>query len=481
VRVFLEWLEYCNAPANLTTWSTERAKNGHPKPFNLKYIEIGNENGGDAYAERWPLMANSIHAKYPDIKLIANEWSGGHPKTPEPEIIDEHYYNNPDWFIWNANQYDKYDRKGPKIFIGEYAVNTGSGNGNLRGAIAEAAWMAGMERNSDIVVMGSYAPLLCNSNHKAWPVNMINYDSYRWFGLPSYYVQKLFSNNQGTVVLPSKIENAPMVKGSSSMGCIGLGTWMNAAEFKDVTVTSPQGKVLFKPDFSKVDEKWRRTGKGEWSVSNGVLKQSAIQQGVTLFMGDSTWKDITITLKAKRVTGENGFQIYYHNRDNSERFRWDIGGWGNSQYYMELGMKNVSFPGTIEVGRWYDVKIEIKGSSVKGYLDGKLVQEIKESDASISSLFASSVKDEKSGDIILKIINVSEQPVKTTVNLNGAEDLTGKGTSTVLTSANALDENTLENPTKVFPKTELIKVSGSSLTRSFPGNSLTVIRLGTKK
>ena len=233
-----------------------------------------------------------------------------------PEIIDEHYYNNPDWFIWNSNKYDAYDRKGPKIFIGEYAVTSGTGKGNLRGAIGEAAWMTGMERNSDIVVMGSYAPLFCNANHRAWPVNLINYDSYRWYGLPGYYVQQMFANNQGTVVLPVNIENAPSIEAPYSKGCIGLGTWNNAAEFKDVKVISPDGRILFKPDFSKIEETWRKTGRGNWSVQDGVLKQSAIAPGVTIFMGDSSWTDYTITLKARKITGENGFQIYFHNRSN---------------------------------------------------------------------------------------------------------------------------------------------------------------------
>ena len=142
-------------------------------------------------------------------------------------------------------------------------------------------------------------------------------------------------------------------------------------------------------------------------------------------------------------------------------------------------MKSESFPATIETGRWYEVKIEIKGNAVKGYLDGKLIQEITDNEASINSICASASHDEKSGDVILKIVNVSEKPVKTHIAINGAGSLTGKGQATVLTSASALDENTLENPTKVAPKTEAVKFSGSALTRVFPGNSLTVIRLST--
>jgi alpha-L-arabinofuranosidase len=475
----LDAIEYANGPVT-SVWGSIRAKNGHSKPFNLKYLEIGNENGMAPYAERWDLIANAIMAKYPQMKLIANEWAGGHPTSPNPEIIDEHYYNNPDWFIWNANKYDSYDRKGPKIFIGEYAVTSGSGKGNLRGAIGEAAWMTGMERNSDIVAMGSYAPLYCNSNHKRWPVNLINFDSYRWFGIPSYYVQEMFANNQGTVSLPVSIEAAPVIKTPLSKGGIGLGTWLNAAEFKDVEVVSSNGTLLFKPDFLKLDDKWRKNGHGEWSAQNGVLKQSAIVPGVTVFMGDSTWTDYTITLKARKLAGENGFQIYYHNRRNNERFRWDLGGWGNTLYYMESGMKSESLQATIETDRWYDVKIEIKGSAIKGYLDGKLVQEITENEASIKGIFVSAAHDDKSGDIIVKVVNASAVSVNSQIDLNGAGNLTGKGKVIVLSSASPLDENTLEEPTKVSPKAELIKISGATLKRSFPGNSLTIIRLSRK-
>jgi alpha-L-arabinofuranosidase len=474
----LDAIEYANGPVT-SVWGNLRAKNGHPKPFNLKYVEIGNENGQAPYAERWKLMADAITAKYPDIKLVANEWAGSHPHDPLPEIIDEHYYNNPDWFIWNANKYDSYDRKGPKVFIGEYAVTSNTGNGNLRGAIGEAAWMTGMERNSDIVIMGSYAPLFCNENHKAWPVNLINYDSYRWYGLPGYYVQQMFSNNQGSYVLPVKIENAPTIKTPYSKGCIGLGTWNNSAEFRDLQVTSPDGKVLFKPDFSRVDEKWRRTGRGDWTVQDGVLRQSAIAPGITIFMGDTTWTDYTITLKARKITGENGFQIYFHNCSNRERIRWDLGGYNNSVHEMEIGVTAESIKAEIEPDRWYDIKLEIRGTTVKGYIDGNLVQEVSDSRANVSSLCVSASHDNKSGDIILKVVNASSGLVKTEIDLKGANGLTGNGKAIVLSSGSPLDENTLEYPDRVSPKTEPVKIRGTILKRSFPGNSLTIIRLVT--
>ena len=287
---------------------------------------------------------------------------------------------------------------------------------------------------------------------KAWPVNLINFDSYRWYGLPSYYVQQMFANNQGTVTLPVKVEGSPEIKTNNSTGRIGLGTWNNAAEFKDLKVVSPDGKVLYQSDFSKNIDDWTKTGPGEWSVHDGVLRQSAIAQGVTAYVGDTSWKDYTITLKARKISGENGFQIYFHNNSNSGRIRWDVGGYNNSTHEMQIGLKSESMLGTVETGRWYDIKLEIRGNSVKGYLDGQLVQEVTASNLNTKSLCTSASRDDKTGDIIIKVVNASNGPVKTQIILNGAENLTGNGKAIVLTSASPLDENLPGRTPKGHPK-----------------------------
>lgn len=477
VQDALDAIEYANGSEN-SVWGSIRAKNGHPKPFNLKYIEIGNENGGDAYNEHWTLIAKAIQSKYPEIRLIADDW-GGYPKDPMPVMKDEHYYNVPDWFVWNANKYDNYDRKGPKVFVGEYAVTSQTGKGNLRGAIGEAAWMTGLERNSDVVELAAYAPLLCNINHRAWPINLINFDSNRWYGLPSYYVQKLFAENPGTVSLRVTVEDAPVIKAPYSEGCIGLGTWSNSAEFKDLKVVSPDGKELYQADFTKNIDDWRKTG-GEWSVKDGVLRQSAIAPNTTAFVGDKSWTDYTITLKARKISGENGIQIYFRNQNNDQRLRWEAGGNGNTAFMIDNGVTSKNIPGSIEANRWYNVKVEVFGTTVKAYLDGKLVQEMSDDNTNTKALCVSAAKDEHSGDIILKVVNTSSEPVKTQINLQGTENLSGKGKAIFLTSANPLDENTLDSPTRVSPKTESIKFSGAKIIRTFQGNSLTVLRLETK-
>ncbi|HLO97457.1 MAG TPA: hypothetical protein VK171_02580, partial [Fimbriimonas sp.] len=139
VQDALDAIEYANGPIT-SHWGAMRAKNGHPKPFNLKYLEIGNENGGPAYNERYKLFYDAVKAKYPDVITIANLW-GGLPTSAPIEVIDEHYYSNPAFFFRNANRYDSYDRNGPKIYVGEYAVTQGAGIGNLVAALSEAAFM----------------------------------------------------------------------------------------------------------------------------------------------------------------------------------------------------------------------------------------------------------------------------------------------------------------------------------------------------
>src|SRR5581483_2502737 len=198
VQDALDAIEYANGPVT-SQWGALRARNHHPAPFHLKYLEIGNENGGPRYQERYALFYDAIKAKYPEMHLIANEW-GGWPNNRPVEIVDEHYYSTPEFFMHNASKYDSYDRSGRKVYVGEYAVTQGCGQGNLRAAVGEAAFMTGLERNSDVVLMASYAPLFANVNYKKWNPDLIDFDSSRVYGLPSYYVQKMFSENRGEAV-----------------------------------------------------------------------------------------------------------------------------------------------------------------------------------------------------------------------------------------------------------------------------------------
>jgi len=479
VQDALDAIEYANGPTN-SVWGSLRARNGHPASFNLKYLEIGNENGGPAYRERWPLFVHAIKARYPEIKLVANHWAGGYPSKPAPEIVDEHYYNTPEWFMQHADQYDSYDRSGPKIFVGEYAVTRNTGLGNLRGAIGEAAFMTGMERNSDVVTMAAYAPLFCNANHKRWPVNLINFDSSRWFGIPSYYVQQLFAEHRGDVVLPTDVESSVQQEPLPT-GRIGVGTWNTAAEFKDIKVTAPDGKLLFASDFSKSMDGWEPLGGGDWMLRDGGLRQTAEREFIRAVAGDRKWGDYTLELKARKLSGREGFLILFHIDGDEDRIWWNLGGWENTRNAIEWGETLDSKPGHIETGRWYDIKVELRGASVKCWLNGELIHDLKNARASIRGIYASATRDLASGDVILKVVNSAATPTETQINLQGAKGVTGTATAIVLTSDSPKDENTLEEPTKVAPVTEQLKMSGGRFVRSFPGNSFTVLRIPAAK
>ena len=481
VQDALDAIEYANGPVN-SIWGARRAAAGHPAPFNLKFMEIGNENGGPDYLARWPLFVNAVRAKYPYIQFISNSDLRGrpYPKEPMPDIVDEHYYETPESFMNRAKQYDSYDRKGPKIFVGEYAVTQKAGLGNLRAALGEAAFMTGLERNSDIVILASYAPLFVNLNHRAWNPDLINFDGSKWYGLPGYYVQQMFSENRGDVTLPVRVDSPP-VEVAPSKGMVGVGTWKTEAEFKDIQVTAPDGKVLLASDFSKDSNGWEQLGDGQWSVQDGALRQTAEKEFVRAIAGERNWTNYTLSLKARKLGGQEGFLILFHITDKEDRMWWNLGGWGNTQNAVESNGTLDGKPGEIKTGQWYDIRVEVKDRKVKCYLNGELIHDIVyESVQNITSLYACASKDNQTGDVIMKVVNASEAPLATKLDLASAKNLTGQGTAVVLTSKNGKDENSLEEPTKVSPKTEQVSFDGTSFTRSFPGNSFTVLRLKTK-
>jgi alpha-L-arabinofuranosidase len=470
VQDALDAIEYANGP-DTSTWGAIRARNGHPAPFNLKYMEIGNENGGAPYQERYALFYDTIKAKYPQMHLVANEW-GGRPANRPVEIVDEHYYSSPEFFMKNADKYDSYDRQGRKVYVGEYAVTQGCGQGNLRAAIGEAAFMTGLERNSDVVLMASYAPLFANVNYKKWNPDLINFDGSRVYGLPSYYVQKMFSENRGDDVVPMRLECAEVTPHPKT-GAIGVGTWLTEAEFKDINVTRGN-ETLFHCDFATGTEGWHLHG-GDWSAQDHVLRQKSHAENIRAFVGDKTWKNYTYSLKARKLSGEEGFLIPFLVQDEEAKAWWNIGGWGNHQHAIEMdGIVGHEVPGHIETGRWYDIRIELTEQTIKCFLDGKLIHDV--SYPTLKGLYAVASRTRDRHELILKVVNASDEQQDTEVHLNGAT-LGPSATATTLSSGSAQDENSLEQPTKVVPVTRELTCGGSDLKLSFAGNSLTVLRL----
>jgi alpha-L-arabinofuranosidase len=218
----LDLIEFANGSA-ATAWGRKRAAMGHPAPFNLKMIGVGNEQWGPQYVERYERFAKAIKAKYPKITLITSagpspnderfHYLWGEMRRLKADIVDEHYYMPPKWFRDNVGRYDDYPRTGPKVFAGEYAAQSvgvarPENRNDWECAMSEAAFMTGLERNADVVLMSSYAPLFAHVDAWQWTPNLIWFDNLRSYGTPNYYAQKLFSANRGSRVLPIQINGS---------------------------------------------------------------------------------------------------------------------------------------------------------------------------------------------------------------------------------------------------------------------------------
>jgi alpha-N-arabinofuranosidase len=225
VQDALDLIEFANGSVD-TPWGRIRSEMGHPKPFNLKLIGVGNEQWGPEYIERYKVFEKAIKAKYPAMTIVSGagpfpdgdyfEYGTKELKKLNAEIVDEHYYKNPKWFRDNATRYDNYDRKGPKVFAGEYAaqsvaIASPDNKNNWECAFSEAAFMTGLERNAEVVHLTSYAPLMAHSEAWQWTPDMIWFNNLETYGSANYYVQKLFATNKGTDLLTITKDGKPVI------------------------------------------------------------------------------------------------------------------------------------------------------------------------------------------------------------------------------------------------------------------------------
>ncbi len=242
----LDLIEFANGPET-TKWGRLRGSMGHPEPFNLKYIGIGNEQWDEQYVERYREFETALRQKHPEIKIVSGsgprasgeafDYLWAEMKKLDPDLIDEHYYMPPEWFLNNATRYDNYDRKGIKVFAGEYAAHgredkDAESRNSWFSALAEAAFMTGLERNAEVVHMASYAPLLAHVEAWQWRPDMIWFDNLNVAGTPNYYVHKMFAGYRGTHVIPALRDGAP-VTGADSL-------------YASATIDRREGKVYIK-------------------------------------------------------------------------------------------------------------------------------------------------------------------------------------------------------------------------------------------
>ncbi len=442
----LDAVEYALGPVH-SLWGARRAANGHPAPFALRYLEIGNENWGEEYQKRYGKFYEAIHARYPDLILIADNRVEGAPL----DVLDEHFYSTPSDLMRLSRRYDRADRNGPKIYVGEYAVTGECGQGNLKAAVAEAAFLTGLERNSDVVKMASYAPLLVNVQDRSWNPDLIQFDNHRCAGTPSYWVQRMFVQHQGAHTVPIAVDCEHEIP--SLCGGFGFVTWESVAEFRNLRVVCDD-EVLYENDLSGafcglVPQK------GDWQFVEGALRSSQHpRDGFCLLDGDAAWENYTLTCQARQIGPGNGFMIAFLVQ-GQRHYRWQIGGWNN----MFMGLEEYNKGGCREIcaresitpvpGQWYDVRVEVDHGKFRCYLDGKKLQEAEE--LPMPTLAAGATLSADGKEIIIKLANGCDRTQVVDLDL-GHVDVEPRGSEQLLFHTDPDAENSLDAPERVAPQ-----------------------------
>ncbi|WP_405739017.1 carbohydrate binding domain-containing protein [Streptomyces sp. NBC_00028] len=483
----LDLIEFANGPVT-SEWGKKRAQMGHPKPFHLTHIEVGNEeNLPEAFFARFQEFRAAIAAKYPDIQVISNSgpddsgttfdtaWQLN--KDAKVDMVDEHYYNSTQWFLQNNDRYDTYDRSGPKVFLGEYAS---LGNA-FKNGLAEAAYMTGLERNADVVKLASYAPLFANEDYVQWRPDLIWFNNHAAWNSANYEVQKLFMNNVGDRVVPSTATGTPSLTGPLT-GAVGLSTWATTAAYDDVQVTDADGNSLLSDDFSGDASKWTHTGGGSWSVQDGQYVQTDVAAENTMVSaGDTNWHDYDLKVKATKKSGKEGFLVAFGVKDTGNYYWWNLGGWNNTQSAVEQAVDGgkstlISKAGTIETGRTYDIDVKVRGRQVTLYLDGQEWGSFTD-DKPAEPFRQVATLDKKSGDLIVKVVNAQATAARTAIDLGGAKVASKARVTTLAADANAVNT---ETETPVAPVRSTFDGVADKFTYTFPANSVTFLRIRQK-
>ena len=481
----LNALEYALGSSQ-THWGSLRAKMGHPEPFSLKYLEIGNENSGTEYEACFNRIREAVLERYPQIIIVSNTRS----ETIKTDIVDDHYYNMPEFFAENIDIYDDYSRKNPNIFVGEFAVNQ-TYEGQLRAAISEAMFMVGFERNQDVVKLCSYAPLFSHVHYQSWYPNLIMFDNSRSYVIPSYYCFKLFGANRGDMVVSSKescekiylsMHGLPVINGDCGL------TWKNAV-FNSIPVfptKSLHGKAIQDNDSYVLQENDADEFTNQ-SIRSQILPGIALGNDVESREGSFTVQ--ILAEKGKRIgvgmlCSPKPFS-YYDRTDpnpkdpwmlfNLEPLRWIVEGNTAALYRGGISLTQYSEPKQISLryGEYNEFHYELTKTAVSLYLNGKLIDTVEL--PHYQSMC--SVTTDTDDSVIIKIVNFSEtdDPVCISIDCDVKSEyevsqLTGK----------ADFENSLDNPDQVHDTTTMLTGAGRCFTFTAPGLSVNVLKLKKK-
>lgn len=468
VQDALDLIEFANGDET-TEWGKIRAELGHKEPFNLEYIAIGNEEVGEAFFERYPFFHKAIKEKYPDIKIIStsgpfaagSEFERGWKSAIEnkADLVDEHYYMAPEWFLAHMDRYSEYKEENPKVFLGEYAT---WGN-TWYNALVEAAYMTRMQENAHAVGLACYAPLLCNVGYVNWRPDLIWYDNHQVYGTANYYVQKMFMHHQGDYLLKTKAEGmeTPYVKYPVDFsGDIVLRAIDGAVTYSDIEVTNND------------TEETLQFGDKALTRDDNSYKLMTQETG-----------NYTIRFKAKQDEGRKGFLIEFGKKDEGNRYFWELGGWQNLDATIchntnRRGSCLTQSEFSVDFEHTYELMITVKDNGeIKAFVDGRLFQTTRSLPALVEDIYVTSALEEPTGDIIIKTVNIDEKEKTAKITLAGLENKNYTVMVEDIKDIPVDSENSFDEPVKICPKQREITVTSNTFEYVFPKESVTVLRV----
>lgn len=475
-----------------TTWGAKRAVAGHPEPFKLKYVELGNEQWGDYYAKRYNELYKILKPLYPEITFICTlQLEKSLELLDKADMIDPHWYVDPAFFYDNTQLFDNQERGKYDIYVGEYAVNRGVGAGNMDAALAEASFISGMERNSDLVKIASYAPLIENSNHRDWATNLIWVNSEKSLGRSSYYVQQMYGNNVPTYNLNTTAEHAMP---SPFNGFIGLGGEDLQKQYRNLKVTDAEGNVIIESnDFTGFTQLEKPAGNfrrfmptvslnKNQNVKNAVIEFEActIEREMPQMLGRNNQNRANANMKIAPSL------IFSADEAGQNYFTLNFGSWGRNtgmslSRTVEGSTSNIAAPAVAEfdmkAGEWYKIRVELNGENdLVCYANGEKVFEAKVNH--LDKIHAVSGYDEATGETIIKMVNATGEPFTTNVALNCAE-VQKNGTVITLAAESLKAENSFDEPKKISPVTTSYNHFDKNFQYTFAPYSFTILRIKT--
>ena len=466
----LDLIEFANGNTD-TYWGFVRKQMGHPEPFGLEYIAIGNEEVGEEFFERYAVIAEEVREKYPQMKIIGtsgpfasgSEFERGWESARQTgtDLVDEHYYQSPEWLLAHHHRYDNYDRKGPKAFLGEYA----SWGDTWYHALAESSYMLGLERNAGAVGLACYAPLLCNADYVNWKPDLIWFNNHEVYATASYYVQKLFMHHQGEFLVPIRAEELPA---------------------KEIWTAEPDrlpGRVLLENDGGKTvysDVVIRNEDTGE-EIRPGSFM---VEEGCREELCEITGVNYTVSMKAKKMDRSSGFRIAFAWKDEDNHHWWALGGHSGEDTYIGeqnngkgANLSHAMF--SVEEKKEYSLKLCICRRKIEAWVDGKCILNTVSKPIEVEPLYYSASRD-ANGDLIVKVTNMRKAAQEVELCLEGGDNM-ADGTVYQMAGWKLNARNDFEHPNLVSPCEKAVKAEGKRLEFVFPGESFTVLRLKTEK